>query len=565
VPLEEGRLVEGERFAFDVFLVGPFIDAAPAVVASFAGAESRGIGRRTSTFNLGEVQSLDQDGLPLAAVPHREVLSGAAELPWFQISPLTSEVPANQSTSAEVGVRFLTPTAIKHSGHIDRVPSFPALIDAIGSRFRNLVERWGPADLPRPGWPRAAERVSLASSMGTWEERRIASAHQPGTEYLLDGFVGEARYHGPVAGFLPWLRLGELLHVGRKTNFGCGWLYLLDGDLERFRRVAWLDSRPLPPAPLRSAGLRSTPSERGYLREQGGRNPAMMDEKGSVLPFGTKHAAPRATRRKEQMLAAKTHPVYETAHLVVIVPLRDIDTTDETYRQRASLDNPELERSLREQGQKVPVFLQRSAPGQRLRIVAGFCRIHALSALARGHVQAVVLEADDPDATRIAWAENAGRRSLKEVDLVYLVWRLQHDGRNLAEIASTLGVSTSQVRRLEAIGAMPERVRELVDASQLPFTHAAVLGQHLKRHPRHDPESVLAAWKRTPWEAGRFATELERAVGAIGRGRRPGGVRVRGEIVQVDRRHFDPTALDAKRQRELREFARWLMERLGDE
>jgi CRISPR/Cas system endoribonuclease Cas6 (RAMP superfamily) len=38
----------------------------------------------------------------------------------------------------------------------------------------------------------------------------------------MGGFVGEAEYRGKIAEFVPLLKLGEKLRVGKATGFGLG-------------------------------------------------------------------------------------------------------------------------------------------------------------------------------------------------------------------------------------------------------------------------------------------------------------------------------------------------------
>ncbi len=46
----------------------------------------------------------------------------------------------------------------------------------------------------------------------------------------LGGVVGTMRYRGELAPFLPYLKAGELLHVGSGTSFGLGQMRLLEPE-----------------------------------------------------------------------------------------------------------------------------------------------------------------------------------------------------------------------------------------------------------------------------------------------------------------------------------------------
>jgi len=53
------------------------------------------------------------------------------------------------------------------------------------------------------------------------EEVRMVSSKSH-HRHELSGFVGEAVYEGELSEFLPWLLLGELIHVGKHAVWGCG-------------------------------------------------------------------------------------------------------------------------------------------------------------------------------------------------------------------------------------------------------------------------------------------------------------------------------------------------------
>ncbi|MGH9361779.1 MAG: CRISPR system precrRNA processing endoribonuclease RAMP protein Cas6, partial [Thermoanaerobaculia bacterium] len=66
-----------------------------------------------------------------------------------------------------------------------------------------------------------AVRVPLLADTTRWIEVPDYSARS-GAEMLLGGKVGRLLYGGEAARFLPILRAGEILHVGKNTASGCG-------------------------------------------------------------------------------------------------------------------------------------------------------------------------------------------------------------------------------------------------------------------------------------------------------------------------------------------------------
>jgi hypothetical protein len=48
----------------------------------------------------------------------------------------------------------------------------------------------------------------------------------------LGGFVGEVEYRGELREFVPLLKLGEQIHLGKGTGFGLGKYVLVDAEHE---------------------------------------------------------------------------------------------------------------------------------------------------------------------------------------------------------------------------------------------------------------------------------------------------------------------------------------------
>jgi CRISPR/Cas system endoribonuclease Cas6 (RAMP superfamily) len=74
---------------------------------------------------------------------------------------------------------------------------------------------------PRRGRQRRAEVVATRSADLRWVDWERYSARQD-DRMKLGGFVGTATFAGDLDVFMPFLRLGEVVHVGKCTAFGLG-------------------------------------------------------------------------------------------------------------------------------------------------------------------------------------------------------------------------------------------------------------------------------------------------------------------------------------------------------
>lgn len=120
-------------------------------------------------------------------------------------------------------IRFLTPTFIRAEGQVIQQPEFHHVFKRLRDRI-NALETFfgeGPLDADFRGLGERAEKVGTISSHFEWVERARTSG-KTRQRHELSGFVGEATYEGDLDEFLPWLALGELVHVGRHTAWGNG-------------------------------------------------------------------------------------------------------------------------------------------------------------------------------------------------------------------------------------------------------------------------------------------------------------------------------------------------------
>ena len=174
----------------------------------------------------------------------------------FPVTCSLSPGPVTRHSSL-VTVSFLTPTFLRADGEVVRRSEFHHVFKRLRDRINalNTFFGGGPLDVDFRGLGERAEKVRTVSARTDWVERFRTSSktHQ---RHELSGFVGECTYDfssvdgnlSPVTcslapDFMPWLALGELLHVGKHTAASTRRGAMGGTRLEatRNRRQVWFD------------------------------------------------------------------------------------------------------------------------------------------------------------------------------------------------------------------------------------------------------------------------------------------------------------------------------------
>ena len=147
------------------------------------------------------------------------------------LAPEHFDLEANETTPAEVlEVELLSPTRLVRDGRLlprGETVAFELIIARILDRFREL---YGPSIASREAELVAAAReVPLLDDATRWIEVKDYSARM-GRELRLGGLTGRVRYGAGAANFLPILRAGEILHVGKNPASGCGRIRVSTAD-----------------------------------------------------------------------------------------------------------------------------------------------------------------------------------------------------------------------------------------------------------------------------------------------------------------------------------------------
>ncbi len=226
-PLEgEGVYRPGESFSFDLVVVGNACNFLPYFIVTFEELGRRGIGVRRGRFTLVRIQAVTPGG---EFTDIYNVQDRVVRPPEELFFPAKVQQEGGAGRQDVLGLRFHTPVLLKERGQWVK-PGFAALIKRLRDRLAALsyfyCGKVMELDFKKVG--EVAEQVSAVDADLHWVEESRYARHRD-LRHLLKGYVGGVSYRGDIGPFMPLLRLGEFLHVGKATAFGQGW-YSINTD-----------------------------------------------------------------------------------------------------------------------------------------------------------------------------------------------------------------------------------------------------------------------------------------------------------------------------------------------
>lgn len=237
-PLTPPTVIEpGGLVTFGLTLFGKAIRYFPYLLAACRSMGQTGLGPARVRCRLAAGSWLGPDGeeLPLFDPTTQRMIGSQPAAPTVD-----DWAPSASTQVDRVTLRFLTPTRLKHADRfVEGPPPFHVVIRALLRRVSSLSyfyggQRW---EIDYRGWIARAEGVQISQADVRWVDWERFSTRQ-GREMNLGGVVGQVTYGEParsetglsleagelgrLGAFLPLLRLGELVHVGKAAVFGNG-------------------------------------------------------------------------------------------------------------------------------------------------------------------------------------------------------------------------------------------------------------------------------------------------------------------------------------------------------
>ncbi len=213
------RYDKGDVFEFELLLFGKAKDYFAYFIVAFRELVERGFGIGRSRCRLKSVWGLSEVGSA------EEVYSHETQCVRPMAASLSAAGIMRQTVAPvrTVRVDYLTPALIKHDGVAVESPEFHHLIKRLRDRVNALAWFYSGTllDVDFAAFGKRAETVQTVESRVVWVDRERYST-RTGQRHPIGGFVGHAVYTGDVAEFVPLLRLGELVHVGKHAVWGNG-------------------------------------------------------------------------------------------------------------------------------------------------------------------------------------------------------------------------------------------------------------------------------------------------------------------------------------------------------
>jgi CRISPR-associated endoribonuclease Cas6 len=233
-PLEGKREYRhDETLCFELTLIGKSIDYLPYFVYTFDELGRMGIGKGKGKYRLENVGQRTKvkgkeenigERCKVKAESEEMIYSGKDKTlrNCFKVLGIDDLKPFDPSPLT-LHLHFLTPTRLKFDGKLSPDLEFHIL-------FRNLLRRIsllsyfhceGELSLDFKGLIEKSREVKVKKTNLSWFDWERYSNRQE-TKMKMGGFIGSITFEGDLEKFMPFLLLGEYIHVGKGTSFGLG-------------------------------------------------------------------------------------------------------------------------------------------------------------------------------------------------------------------------------------------------------------------------------------------------------------------------------------------------------
>lgn len=206
-----------DELAFNLILIGRGIEYLPYFVFVFEELGKKGLGKGRGKYELVRVDNEEGE-----RIYESEKLSDNFQIKSFQ-DIINGYNFAESKNYQHVKINFLTPVRIVLRGELPTKFDFNLFIINLLRRISWLSIVHGDEELEfnYKYLISCADVVKIKERNIKWYDWERYSSRQ-GTRMKLGGFLGNITFEGDLKKFIPFIKLGEYIHIGKQTSFGLG-------------------------------------------------------------------------------------------------------------------------------------------------------------------------------------------------------------------------------------------------------------------------------------------------------------------------------------------------------
>jgi hypothetical protein len=220
-PPLDGRTVlpPGAALDIDLTLIGPGLKYLSHFLVVFETMGRRG--RYGGTFRL-KAAVRRSDCAPHAACSEPLIYDGLTRKLLAVPAPWTP--PTEPDRVSRLQLDFLTPLRMRTAGRYNARPDFVAIVHALLRRIHLLSALYGSGD-GDTAWMKPLLRIAdqaqtVRSEFSLFRWSRMSCRQRRLVD--MDGVLGSLEVGGSLGPLVPYLRMGEFVHVGSGTAMGLG-------------------------------------------------------------------------------------------------------------------------------------------------------------------------------------------------------------------------------------------------------------------------------------------------------------------------------------------------------
>ncbi|HON06301.1 MAG TPA: CRISPR system precrRNA processing endoribonuclease RAMP protein Cas6 [Candidatus Ratteibacteria bacterium] len=204
---------KNDYLKFGLIIIDKMVDYFPYFVLTFKLMGEKGIGirKKRSEFDLIKIKNRT-----------RIVFDGKTQNIKDYRKPVKISIPKIKQNL--LTLNFISPTRIKIEGELINGLPFVLFIKSLLRRISLLKKNYSDNKNFKIDYDALLEKAcniqTVSSSLRWYDWQRFSSRQK--TTMKLGGFTGQITYSGEIQEFIPYIKLGEIIHIGKNTSFGLG-------------------------------------------------------------------------------------------------------------------------------------------------------------------------------------------------------------------------------------------------------------------------------------------------------------------------------------------------------